>query len=331
MDGAFLMFAEALLDAGYSPLPVIPGRKKPALKGWSNCCETPLSRERIRDYAGRWPKAGLGLALGYGGVLALDIDTIDGRQIEAVCSTLPPSPVAKMGEKGFTRYYRAPAGVAMPPRHYSARFSVKPGQCTRRSICDLLSAGSNCGFRPRLHPSGHAYRWLTAGTLLTVPAHGLPEAPRIYRRGPGRRACALEAERAFRGLQHTEPLARRRGLSCGGSPRSLRPRLAAGRASSRGPLRAGGTTRCSPGLCPGARQHHDLLDGAGIGAIAACGLPGQWADARRWEAGLLATLRNGIAWARDDPLPALRERTGKNEIKPVWERGLSIYLRRVRK
>ena len=31
-DGAFRMFAEALLDAGYSPLPIVPGRKKPALK-----------------------------------------------------------------------------------------------------------------------------------------------------------------------------------------------------------------------------------------------------------------------------------------------------------
>jgi hypothetical protein len=30
-QGAFREFAEALLEAGYSPLPVIPGRKKPAL------------------------------------------------------------------------------------------------------------------------------------------------------------------------------------------------------------------------------------------------------------------------------------------------------------
>jgi len=32
--GPFPAFAEALLDAGYSPLPSIPGRKKPVLRVW---------------------------------------------------------------------------------------------------------------------------------------------------------------------------------------------------------------------------------------------------------------------------------------------------------
>ena len=161
---AFLAFAEALLDAGYSPLPIIPGSKKPALKGWSSYCETPLARERIRSYAERWPAAGLGVALGYGGVIALDIDTIDARQISAVCSTLPPSPVAKMGQKGFTRYYRAPAGVTVPTRHFAG-------------ICDLVSIGGATVLPPSIHPNARPYRWLTERTLLDIPAADLPEAP----------------------------------------------------------------------------------------------------------------------------------------------------------
>ena len=162
--GAFSAFAEALLDAGYSPIPVLPFSKKPALKGWSNYCETPLTRERIRSYAERWPEAGLGVALGYNGVLALDIDTIDGRQIEAVCSTLPASPVAKMGQKGFTRYYRAPAGMTVPLRHFAG-------------ICDLVSIGGATVLPPSIHPNGRPYRWLTEATLLDIPAADLPEAP----------------------------------------------------------------------------------------------------------------------------------------------------------
>ena len=43
--GAFRLFAEALLHAGYSPLPIVPGRKKPALREWPNfCAAVPASR-----------------------------------------------------------------------------------------------------------------------------------------------------------------------------------------------------------------------------------------------------------------------------------------------
>ncbi len=48
MSGAFHRFAEALLEAGYSPLPVVPGQKKPALKEWSNFCAAPMTRARAR-------------------------------------------------------------------------------------------------------------------------------------------------------------------------------------------------------------------------------------------------------------------------------------------
>ena len=89
MNGPFRIFAEALLDAGYSPLPVIPGRKKPALRAWSNFCVEPMPRSRIKDYGARWPRASLGLALGYAGVIALDVDTGDAAQLAAIRATVP--------------------------------------------------------------------------------------------------------------------------------------------------------------------------------------------------------------------------------------------------
>ena len=168
-DGAFRMFAETLLDRGYSPLPVIPGQKKPALREWSNFCAEPLPRPRIRSYGARRPRASLGVALGYAGVVALDVDTEDASQLAAIREAVPPSPVAKTGAKGFTAFYRTAPGVSIPSRHYTA--SRKCG------IADLLSIGTQTVLPPSPHPAGHAYRWLTPDTLLTVPACDLPKAP----------------------------------------------------------------------------------------------------------------------------------------------------------
>ena len=119
--GPFASFAEALLEAGYSPLPIIPGRKKPALREWSNYCAAPMPWGRIRDYGARWPRASLGVALGYAGLVALDVDTEDAAQLAAICAAVPASPVAKTGAKGFTAFYRAAPGVVIPSRHYAGR------------------------------------------------------------------------------------------------------------------------------------------------------------------------------------------------------------------
>ena len=155
--GAFRTFAEVLLDAGYSPLPIIPGRKKPALRAWSNFCVEPITRPRIQSYGARRPRASLGVALGYAGVIALDVDTEDADQLAAICQAVPPSPVAKTGAKGFTAFYRAALGASIPSRHYA--------DARKRGIADLLSAGTQTVLPPSPHPAGNAYRWLTADTL----------------------------------------------------------------------------------------------------------------------------------------------------------------------
>ena len=145
------MFAEALLDGGYSPLPVIPGKKKPALREWSNFCVEPMTRPRILSYGARRPRASLGVALGYAGVVALDVDTEDDSQLAAIREAVPPSLVAKTGRKGFTAFYRAAPGVSIPSRHYAA--SRKCG------IADLLSIGT----QTVLPPSPHRPAMSTAG------------------------------------------------------------------------------------------------------------------------------------------------------------------------
>ncbi len=301
-DGAFRMFAETLLDGGYSPLPVVPGQKKPGLREWSNFCVEPMTRPRIRSYGARWPRASLGVALGYAGVVALDVDTEDASQLAAIREAVPPSPVAKTGAKGFTAFYRAAPGVSIPSRHYAA--SRKCG------IADLLSTGTQTVLPPSPHPAGHVYRWLTADTLLSVPAHELPRAPADI---AGRLETALAPwlpRRQFEGAQALR--------TCPPEGHELRRLTAfakaglARRARELASTAEGGRNNALFALGAGLGRHvfHGVLslDAIETAAIAACEANGLMREDGRLAA--LATLHKGLARAKDDPLPVLPERRG---------------------
>jgi hypothetical protein len=300
MTGAFRTFAEALLDAGYSPLPVIPGRKKPALRAWSNFCVEPMPRGRIQSYGVRWPRASLGLALGYAGVIALDVDTGDASQLAAICATVPASPVAKTGAKGFTAFYRAAPGAVIPSRHYAAGRKL--------GICDLLSTGTQTVLPPSPHPAGHAYRWLTPDTLLTVQARELPEAPAdIAERletalAPWMPRPQFQAPHEPR-IAAPEGLELRRLTAFAKSGLARRARELASTAKG---CRNNELFSLGAGL--GKYVFHGLLPAAVIEeeAIAACGANGLLREDGRLA--VLATLHKGLARARDDPLPILKER-----------------------
>jgi hypothetical protein len=314
MTGAFRTFAEALLDAGYSPLPIIPGRKKPAIKEWSDFCAAPMPRGRIQDYGARWPRASLGVALGYAGVVALDVDTEDAEQLAAICAVVPASPVAKIGRKGFTAFYRAAPGVVIPSRHYAAG--------RKQPICDLLSIGTQTVLPPSPHPAGLAYRWVTPDTLLDVPAADLPEAradiatrleaalaPWMPRRDFGPVAVRLSPPDGYE---------RRRLTAFAKSAlQAWTERLA------ETPEGARNNTLFALGCLFGKYVFHGLLDVAVIeaAAFAACEANGlRRADGRL---AVLATLHSGLARAKGDALPALRERPWKQR-KPVREHELSV-------
>ena len=61
--------AQKYHDAGFSPIPLIRGKKRPAIKGWQKHAET-----RIEDFASFSKTNGIGLVMGYDGIQCLDID-----------------------------------------------------------------------------------------------------------------------------------------------------------------------------------------------------------------------------------------------------------------
>lgn len=324
MTGAFRTFAEVLLNAGYSPLPIIPGRKKPALREWSNFCAAPLPLDRIKGYGARWPRASLGVALGYAGVIALDVDTEDAAQLAAICAAVPASPVAKAGRKGFTAFYRAAPGAVISSRHYAAG--------RKQGICDLLSTGTQTVLPPSPHPAGLAYRWLTIDTLLTVPARELPEAPAdIAGRLEDALAPWMPRPRFDASYERrTTPLAGHERRRLAAFAKSALAAWAARLAET--PEGGRNNTLFALGCVLGKYVIHGILEAAVIeaAALAACE-----ANGLRREDGRLAVLATlhkgmGVARAKGDALPALKERTFKRR-KPVREHGLSVSSKEHRK
>lgn len=89
MHRPFREAALPLLAAGYSPIPIVPGTKRPALAGWQRLCEAPLSPREIRRFAQSPIAYGVGVALGFDGLVAIDIDTDDAEIMAAIREVLP--------------------------------------------------------------------------------------------------------------------------------------------------------------------------------------------------------------------------------------------------
>lgn len=64
-----IKIAQRYIDAGFSPIPLVPNSKRPALKGWQQHAEEPVTNlDVFRD------TNGIGLVMGFDGVQCLDID-----------------------------------------------------------------------------------------------------------------------------------------------------------------------------------------------------------------------------------------------------------------
>lgn len=133
--------ALAMHGNGYSPLPIAPrveptldrpnppSGKEPGkfdaeksvwfrLKKWNLLCERQAHPQIIRHWSS-WPDVGLGVATGFGGLVAVDID--DDVLIAPLLDVLPPVVVAKRGRKGATYFF------------------VQPTRCLQRTIVPLTS------------------------------------------------------------------------------------------------------------------------------------------------------------------------------------------------
>ena len=174
--GLFERDALAMYGNGYSLLPIGAGTKSPGiyrglsadgtngpwfgLSDWQSFCIERASEAKTASWGRMADRlgGGIGLACGFGGVVAVDID--DDALIEPLIAVSPPILVAKKGRKGLTIFYRS--AEPLPSKSYRT--------AEKRGLLDFLSGGKQTVLPPSIHPNtGRPYEWATARTLLDTP------------------------------------------------------------------------------------------------------------------------------------------------------------------
>jgi hypothetical protein len=286
-------------------LPILARSKRPAIDKWSDHCIDPLPEVEISRLIAQG-SFGLGVACGYAGLVAIDIDTEDPAIIAAVRKVLPESAVAKRGKKGRTDFYCDPSAEVV-----NRKFRGREG---RVPIVEILAVGSQTVLPPTIHPDiGEPYVWLGESTLFdTVPE----ELPRITTENVDQLADVLAPWLHTRTeVAAADDLRPRRNP--GQLPEVERKRYEAyarkavdAQAQELAAAGAGGrnvalfNAACSVGRF----AHHGLVTHAEVTAalVAACDRNGLLKEDGRHS--ILATIRSAIGFSSNDPLPELEDR-----------------------
>jgi hypothetical protein len=300
---AFAQYAAHLLDGGYSPIPLLPGTKRPLFeKNWDRLRSLALEPEEIADLCRQHHDLGLGVAGGFENLVPIDIDTEEPKIARAILDALPPILVAKKGQKGLTPFY------------WDAYGTIKEGRKFRRPrkdggfdmLVEVLVTGQSV-IPPTIHPdTGRPYEWLTRRTLFSETLEELPvitvahidameealkpwlPSPRLVKFAPKRQAPERPAAGSRMEAYARAALAGEvqvlSGLSCG---RNWALYLAASRL--------------------GKYVHHGILPEAEAQAAleSATQRNGYAAAKHGGMKKARATLRSGLEKAKGDPLPDL--------------------------
>jgi len=172
--------ASHLNALGYSVLPIQPGTKYPGR--WNGFSWGALAwreyEKRLATYAEiqewtTWPGAGVGIALGQvSGVVALDFDNdINGLHARVQGLIPNPSPVKKIGSKGYTAFYRYNGEP-------SKKWKIRRADGSTDAVVELLSNGNQTVIPPTIHPGTHQpYYWIDGQGLESFRPDQLPALP----------------------------------------------------------------------------------------------------------------------------------------------------------
>ena len=307
-SGPYAQNWEAYVDVGCSPTPERPGTKRPAISGWSNYCDRPPTKEEAARWARLYPRAGIALALGFNGLVAVDIDTDDREIIEAIESVLPKGAPAKVGRRGLTYLFRGD----VPTTTFKGK-SAEPGKPCE-TLVEILAHGRKVTIPPSIHPvTGKPYDWVDGKGLLDVDFNDLPELPPDIEERLGavlkpwlvERPSWAENEFSFDVRPHSDLTDAERGRYEAYAKKALKERAAELASMGEGG-RNDFTFRAACYL--GKWERHGVFPQGEIERelLSACETNGLLKEDGR--AGVVATIRNGLRWAKNDPLPLLEDR-----------------------
>lgn len=165
----FREHAPAYRAAGYQPIPIKVGTKRPALKGtgWNTEYAT-LTAEQLQDWDKHYADAGIGLQMGAllpddSILAAIDIDNEGYTRL--VAAILGNPTVGKIGSKGVTYFVRLKGKPAA--ERWNKKFHP-PGASATGAVkaVELLCENSLCVIPPTIHPdTNQPYRWIGPSLL----------------------------------------------------------------------------------------------------------------------------------------------------------------------
>lgn len=177
-ESVFAQFAWKFIERGISVVPIAPGSKKPGQwsqeQGWRGMGDWTRFAKRMPtdielEHWYTWPDAGIGVVLGeLSNLTCLDKDyDIPNGGNDALQAIIPWSPIAKKGQKGWTRFYQFNG-------ERSCSFDVGGAR-----VLDVLAEGRQTVVPPTIHPdTGGAYVWITEETLDNIlSTNELPKLP----------------------------------------------------------------------------------------------------------------------------------------------------------
>lgn len=105
MSEIFKLYSEKYFDHNLIVIPV--SGKIPLIKQWQKWVYERPDDKIVSEWVKNYPKAGISLICGPStGLIGVDIDTDDSEIIKKIEDSLPETPVAKTGARGFTLFYR---------------------------------------------------------------------------------------------------------------------------------------------------------------------------------------------------------------------------------
>lgn len=151
---------DQLVRLGLSPIPLVPGKKRPAEeRGWQKYCTEQPSPEQITKWKDKYDLQQIGLCLGTEvepGMFLVAIDVDDDDILPEVRNALDTIGAAKKGKKGLTIFARAPGSVV----NQKIKRRGADGKAERVPSVEILAKGSQTVIPPSIHPeTEQPYIW----------------------------------------------------------------------------------------------------------------------------------------------------------------------------
>lgn len=151
------------LAKGIKTIPDKFGSKQPAVKAWNT---TPVDEKQVLTWINSMRESNIAVLTGkVSGVIVLDFDCVNQTIIDLIEPILPPSPVSRVGAKGWARFYRYTG---------EQNYALKDNE--GNIVFEVLSDDKKCTIPGSLHPSGMVYAWVE-NSLLDFDVSKLPILP----------------------------------------------------------------------------------------------------------------------------------------------------------